>query len=68
MSRGTWNRFMIVLMGAVIVFSLQEIFRSPEPMNESRYLLGIGLAILVIILKIGEIRKTASEAQKPSQG
>ena len=68
MSRGTWTRFMIVLMGAVIVFSLQEIFRSPEPMNESRYLLGIGLAILVIILKIGEIKKAASEAQKASQG
>lgn len=66
MSRGTWNRFMIVLMGAVIVFGLQEIFRSPEPMNESRYLLGIGIAVVVIVLKIGEIRKAAAEAQKPS--
>jgi len=57
---------MIVLMGAVIVFSLQEIFRSPEPMNESRYLLGIGIAVLVIILKIGEIKRANAEAQKSS--
>jgi hypothetical protein len=58
---------MIVLMGAVIVFGLQEIFRSPEPLNESRYLLSIGIAVLVIILKIGEIRKADSETRKPSQ-
>jgi ABC-type branched-subunit amino acid transport system permease subunit len=67
MNRGNWNRFMIVLMGAVIVFGLQEIFRSPEPLNESRYLLSIGIAVLVIILKIGEIRKADSETRKPSQ-
>jgi hypothetical protein len=59
---------MIVLMGAVIVFSLQEIFRSPEPMNESRYLLGIGIAVLVIILKIGEIKRANAETQQSSQG
>jgi len=58
---------MIVLMGAVIVFGLQAIFRSPEPLNESRYLLSIGIAVLVIILKIGEIRKADSETRKPSQ-
>jgi hypothetical protein len=51
----------------VIVFGLQEIFRSPEPMNETRYLLSIGIAILVIFLKVGEIRKAESETQKPSQ-
>ena len=67
MNRGNWNRFMIVLMGAVIVFGLQEIFRSPEPLHESRYLLSIGIAVLVIILKIGEIRKADSETRKPSQ-
>jgi len=67
MNRGNWNRFMIVLMGAVIVFGLQEIFRSPEPLNESRYLLSIGIAVLVIILKIGEIRKADSGTRKPSQ-
>jgi ABC-type branched-subunit amino acid transport system permease subunit len=67
MNRGNWNRFMIVLMGAVIVFGLQEIFRSPEPMNETRYLLSIGIAVLVIFLKVGEIRKAESETRKPSQ-
>ncbi len=67
MSRGNWNRFMIVLMIAVIVFGLQELFRSSEPMNETRYLLSIGIAILVIFLKVGEIRKAESETQKPSQ-
>jgi len=58
---------MIVLMASLIVFGLWEIFRSPEPMNESRYLLSIGIAVVVIILKIGEIRKTESETQKPSR-
>ena len=57
---------MIVLMGALIVFGLNEILRSPEPMNESRYLLSIGIAVLVIVLKIGEMRKTEPEGQKPS--
>lgn len=66
MNRGNWNRFMIVLMVALIIFGLQEIFRSPEPMNESRYMLSIGIAIFVIILKVGEIRRTESETQKTS--
>ena len=68
MNRSTWNWFMIVLMGAVIVFSLQEIFRSPEPLNETRYLLGLGIAVLVIVLKLGEIKKANAETQKSSQG
>ncbi len=66
MNRGNWNRFMIVLMAALIVFGLQQILTSPEPMNESRYMLSIGIAILVIFLKIGEIRKTESQPQKSS--
>lgn len=66
MSRGNWNRFMVVLMLALIVFGLQEILRSPEPMNETRYMLSIGIAILVIFLKVGEIRKAGSETQKMS--
>jgi hypothetical protein len=65
MSRDTWNRFMIVLMAALIVFGITEIVRSPEPMNESRYMLSIGIAVLVIFLKIGEIKK-ANAAQKSS--
>jgi len=58
---------MIGLMVALIVFCLQEIVRSPEPMNESRYLLSLGIAVVVIILKIGEIKRASSETQKPSQ-
>lgn len=63
-----WNRFMIVLMAALITFGLREIFRSPEPLSESRYLVSVGIAVIVIIMKIGEIKKAGSEAQKPSQG
>ena len=66
MNRGNWNRFMIGLMVLLIVFGVQEIFRSPEPMNETRYLLSIGIAILVIFLKVGEIRKAESDSRKPS--
>ncbi|MBM4258582.1 MAG: hypothetical protein FJ147_22120 [Deltaproteobacteria bacterium] len=68
MNRGNWNRFMIVLMAALIVFGLQQILVSPEPMNESRYMLSIGIAILVIFLKIGEIRKTEGNGQKQAEG
>jgi len=67
MNRGNWNRFMIGLMVLLIVFGLQEIFRSPAPMSETRYLLSIGIAILVIILKVGEIRKAESDTHKSSQ-
>ncbi len=67
MSRSTWNRFMIVLMVALIVFGLREIFRSPEPLSESRYLLSIGIAVVVIIMKLGEMKRVESERQKPSQ-
>ena len=67
MNRGTWNRFMIGLMVALIVFCLQEVVRSPVPLSESRYLVSIGIAIVVIILKIGEIKRASSETQKPSQ-
>ena len=66
MNRAMWNRFMISLMVLLIVFGLKEVFHSPEPMNESRYLLSIGIAVVVIIMKIGEIKKTTSEVQKPS--
>jgi hypothetical protein len=59
---------MIVLMAALIVFGVIEIVRSPEPMNESRYMLSIGIAVLVIFLKIGEIKKANAAAQKSTQG
>jgi hypothetical protein len=61
MNRGTWDRFMIVLMGAMIFFCLQELWQSPAPLNESRYLLAIGLAMLVIFLKVNAIRRTKTD-------
>ena len=67
MNRAMWNRFMISLMVLLIVFGLKEVFRSPEPMNESRYLFSIGIAVVVIIMKIGEMKRAAAERQKPSQ-
>lgn len=61
MTRTTWDRFMIILMGAMIVFCLQELWQSPAPLNETRYLFAIGLAVLVIVLKVNAIRRTSSE-------
>ncbi len=57
MKRDLWNRFMITLMGALIIFGVQQIWRSPEPWGEFRYMLSIGIATLVIVLKVREIRK-----------
>jgi hypothetical protein len=52
---------MIVLMGALIFFGVQEIWRSPEPLGETRYMLSIGIAVLVIVLKVKALRKAADE-------
>lgn len=57
MKRDLWNRFMITLMGALIIFGVQQIWRSPEPWGEFRYMLSIGIATLVIVLKVREMRK-----------
>jgi hypothetical protein len=57
MKRDLWNRFMITLMGALIVFGVQQIWTSPEPLGEFRYMLSIGIATLVIVLKVREMRK-----------
>jgi len=58
MRRDLWNRFMITLMGALILFCGQQLWRSPEPSSEPRYFLSIGIAILVIVLKLREIKRT----------
>ncbi|TMA60331.1 MAG: hypothetical protein E6J80_02365 [Deltaproteobacteria bacterium] len=60
MKRDLWDRFMIALMGALIVFCLQEIWRSPAPLSEARYLLSIGIAVLVIVLKVRALRQAAA--------
>ena len=48
-------------MVALIAFGVQELWKSPEPLNESRYLLSIGIAILVIILKLRENQSRAAK-------
>jgi len=60
MTRELWDRFMIMLMGVVIVFGGQEIWKNPSSEDTYRYLLSIGIAILVIILKIQALRKSKS--------
>jgi hypothetical protein len=59
---------MIVLMGALIVFGLQEIWRSSEPWGEFRYMLSIGIATLVIVLKIREMKQAAAAGEEKSRG
>ena len=59
MKRDLWNRFMITLMGALMVFGAQKIWNSPEPWGEFRYMLSISIAALVIVLKVRELRKAA---------
>jgi len=57
MKSGAWDRFMIVLMSITIVFCLQELWQSPTPLSETRSLVAIALATLVIVLKVNAIRK-----------
>lgn len=68
MTRDLWNRFMIVLMGAVIFFSLRDIWRSAEPWGEFRYILAGGIATLVIVLKIREIKQAAAASEQKPRG
>jgi hypothetical protein len=65
MRRDLWNRFMITLMGALIVFGVQQIWTSPEPLREFRYMLSISIAALVIVLKVRELRRVE---KKPGPG
>jgi hypothetical protein len=61
MNRSTWDLFMIVLMGIVIFFCVQEIWRSPAPLSEIRCLFSMSIAVLVIILKAGALWKAAGK-------
>jgi hypothetical protein len=63
MKRDLWNRFMITLMGAMIFFGVQQIWISPEPLGEVRYMLSIGIAALVIVLKVRELRQAEKKPQ-----
>lgn len=57
MRSGAWDRFMIVLMAITIFFCLQELWHSPAPLSETRYLFAVGLATLVIVLKLNALRR-----------
>jgi hypothetical protein len=61
MMRGLWDRFMIMLMGAVIAFGAREVWKDPASEDVYRYALSIGIAVLVIVLKIKALRKAAAE-------
>jgi len=60
MTRELWDRFMIMLMGVVIFFGVEEIWKNPSSEDAYRYLLSIGIAIVVIVLKIQALRKSKS--------
>ncbi|MGE0683816.1 MAG: hypothetical protein AB7P69_23310 [Candidatus Binatia bacterium] len=64
MTRNLWDRFMIMLMGVVILFGIQEIWKDPSSPDMYRYALSIGIATLVIVLKIKAMRKSAAEQMK----
>ena len=64
---GMWDRFMITLMGALIVFDLQMIWRSPAPLSETTYFVSIGIAALVIVLKVRAIRRAAAGGEEESR-
>lgn len=64
MTRDLWDRFMIMLMGVVIFFGVQEIWKDPSSPDMYRYVLSIGIATLVIVLKIKAMRKAAAQQMK----
>jgi len=64
MTRELWDRFMIMLMGVVIFFGVQEIWKNPASEDMYRYAVAIGFAVLVIVLKIKALRSAAAEQVK----
>lgn len=62
MTRGLWDRFMIMLMGVVIFFGAHELWKNPNSPDFIRYALSIGIATLVIVLKIKALRKSTNGA------
>ena len=64
MTRDLWDRFMIMLMGVVIFFGVREIWKEPSSPDMYRYALSIGIAALVIVLKIKAMRKASAEQMK----
>ena len=64
MNRDLWDRFMIMLMGVVIFWGVQQIWKEPSSPDMYRYALSIGIATLVIVLKIKAMRKATAEQGK----
>lgn len=64
MNRDLWDRFMIMLMGVVIFWGVQQIWKEPSSPDMYRYALSIGIATLVIVLKIKAMRKATAEQVK----
>jgi hypothetical protein len=62
MTRGLWDRFMIMLMGVVIFFGAYELWKNPDSPDFIRYVLSIGIATLVIVLKIKALQKSTNGA------
>lgn len=63
MSRGLWDRFMIMLMGVVIYFGARELWDNPKSEDATRYIFASGLALVVIVLKIKALRKSNSASE-----
>lgn len=61
MTRGLWDRLMIILMSIVIFFCVQELWHSPAPLSESRYLFATGLAVIVIVLKVRALQQASAD-------
>jgi NAD/NADP transhydrogenase beta subunit len=55
--RTLWDQLMIVLMAAVLFVCAQELWHSTARLSEVRCMLGMGLAIAVIVLKIQALRQ-----------
>ena len=64
MTRELWDRFMIMLMGVVIFWGVQAIWKDPASEDMYRYVFSIGVAVLVIVLKIKALRGATAEQVK----
>jgi hypothetical protein len=64
MNRDLWNRVMIGLMGATIFVCVQKIWTEPEAAQDARYWIGMGLGVVVILLKLKELKQSQESAKR----